>query len=105
MHCVLDGFGSSRKASEALENAMRSLIFGSTPEVNQVVEDPMELWIGPIYVYDIPEEKVDEFIKNSEARTPWLKYFSGESKSGEKGLVGMYYIVKREDASFSRSRM
>jgi hypothetical protein len=61
--------------------------------------------IGPIYTkQDIPEENVEEFIRNMKEPTPWLKYVPVESESGKEGYVGMYYYVKREDASFPRSR-
>ena len=67
-------------------------------------DEAIQELLGPIYVHDIPEENVEEFIRNMEELTSWLKYVPGESKSGKEGYVGMYYYVHREDASFPRSR-
>ena len=61
-------------------------------------------YIGPIYACDTTKDKVEEFITRMRELTPWLTYFSGESKSGKEGYVGMYYKVHRENASFPRDR-
>jgi len=67
-------------------------------------EDVIKEFLGPTFSCDISEDKADEFIKTPEIRIPWLKYFKGESKSGEEGVVGIFYYVRRENASFPRYR-
>jgi len=48
-----------------------------------------------IYVQDVPQEKADAFIQNSESQNPKLKYTTGNSKSGKSGYVGIYYTLRK----------
>ena len=110
-------FGRTIRALEKLDKIDRttfSLLTDFRPIRNKIIHDYFQISrkqmessielgeliisrLTMIYVQDVPEERSDEYIENSEANNPKLRYHKGKSKSGKIGHVGMYYSL-REDS-------
>ena len=49
-----------------------------------------------VYVQVVLQDKVEDFISNSQRSNPILFYYVGNPKSGREGYVGIYYTVRPE---------
>ena len=68
---------------------------GRKGSIQKGVEEALRMWINPIWVQDLKEDKARAFIDNMNEMYSHshLQYFSGETKYLGSGHVGIYYKV------------
>lgn len=64
----------------------------------EAVEEALQMWTyREIWVQDVLESQVKDFISSSEARDPELEYIIGPSVNGKIMYVGVYNRFRRDD--------
>ena len=64
----------------------------------EAVEEALKMWTyREIWVQDVLESQVKDFISSSEARDPELEYIIGPNVNGKIMYVGVYNRLRRDD--------